>query len=92
MPGPDISDRELADTIRRAPALYNHGSSTMRMGRPDDPAAVVDADGAVRGVQGLTVADASVFPAMPRVATNVPAIVVAERIASVLRERLAPHN
>lgn len=92
VPGPDISDQELAEAIRRAPAHYNHGSSTMRMGRPDDPAAVVDADGAVRGVQGLTVADASVFPAMPRVATNVPAIVVAERIASVLRERLTTPN
>lgn len=92
VPGPDISDRELADIIRRAPAHYNHGSATMRMGRPDDPTAVVDADGTVRGVEGLTVADASVFPAMPRVATNVPAIAVAERIASVLRERLFPSN
>ncbi|GGQ91309.1 GMC family oxidoreductase [Streptomyces asoensis] len=92
IPGADISDRELADTVRRAPAHYNHAAATMRMGRPDDPAAVVDADGAVHGVQGLSVADASVFPAMPRVATNVPAVVVAERIASVLRERLAPHT
>ncbi|MGW7530561.1 GMC family oxidoreductase [Streptomyces sp. NPDC054783] len=92
VPGPGVSDEDLAEAIRRAPAHYNHGSSTMRMGRPDDPAAVVDTDGAVHGVQGLTVADASVFPAMPRVATNVPAIVVAERIASVLRERLTTHN
>ncbi|WP_030062557.1 MULTISPECIES: GMC family oxidoreductase [Streptomyces] len=92
VPGPDVSDEDLAEAIRRAPAHYNHGSSTMRMGGPDDPAAVVDADGAVHGVQGLTVADASVFPAMPRVATNVPAIVVAERIAGVLRERLTTDN
>ncbi|MFC1436253.1 GMC family oxidoreductase [Streptacidiphilus sp. N1-3] len=92
VPGPDISDAELADAVRRAPAHYNHGSSTMRMGRAEDPGAVVDTDGAVRGVQGLTVADASVFPAMPRVATNVPAIVVAERIAAVLRERLATRD
>jgi choline dehydrogenase len=92
VPGPGIGDRELADAVRRAPAHYNHGSATMRMGRPDDPTAVVDAEGSVHGVEGLTVADASVFPAMPRVATNVPTLVVAERIASVLRERLAPRT
>jgi choline dehydrogenase len=89
VPGPAVSDEELADAVRRAPAHYNHGSSTMRMGPRRDPDAVVDADGAVHGVQGLTVADASVFPAMPRVATNVPTIVIAERIASVLQERMS---
>lgn len=87
VPGPDVSDRELADAVRRAPAHYNHGSSTMRMGARQDPDAVVDTDGAVHGVEGLTVADASVIPVMPRVATNVPTIVIAERIASVLKER-----
>ncbi|MEU8199156.1 GMC family oxidoreductase N-terminal domain-containing protein [Microbispora amethystogenes] len=89
VPGSGVSDEELADAIRRAPAHYNHGSSTMRMGPRRDPDAVVDTDGAVYGVEGLTVADASVFPAMPRVATNVPTIVIAERIASVLKERLS---
>jgi choline dehydrogenase len=89
VPGPGVDDADLAEAIRRAPAHYNHGSCTMRMGRRADPAAVVDADGAVHGVDGLTVADASVFPVIPRVATNVPAIVVAERIASVLSARLA---
>jgi choline dehydrogenase len=89
VPGPDVGDEELADAIRRAPAHYNHGSSTMRMGRYKDPAAVVDTNGAVYGVDGLTVADASAFPAMPRVATNVPVIVLAERIASVLKEQIA---
>jgi choline dehydrogenase len=64
----------------------------MRMGRQEDPTAVVDTNGAVHGVEGLTIADASVFPVIPRVATNVPAIVVAERIASVLNEQLATRN
>lgn len=92
VPGPDVGDDELADAIRRAPAHYNHGSCTMRMGRQEDPTAVVDTNGAVHGVEGLTIADASVFPVIPRVATNVPAIVVAERIASVLNEQLATRN
>lgn len=89
VPGPGVGDEELAEAIRRAPAHYNHGSCTMRMGRRDDPTAVVDSDGAVYGVEGLTVADASAFPVIPRVATNVPTIVIAERIASVLEERMS---
>jgi choline dehydrogenase len=89
VPGQAVGDEQLVDVIRQAPAHYNHGSSTMRMGRYKDPGAVVDAKGAVYGVEGLTVADASVFPAMPRVATNVPVIVVAERIAAVLEEQFA---
>ncbi|GAA0573403.1 GMC family oxidoreductase N-terminal domain-containing protein [Paractinoplanes ferrugineus] len=89
VPGPDVSDRDLADAVRRAPAHYNHGSSTMRMGPRRDPDAVVDGDGAVYGIEGLTVADASVIPAIPRVATNVPTIVIAERIASVLKARMS---
>jgi choline dehydrogenase-like flavoprotein len=48
-----------------------------------DPAtgAVVDARGAVHGVERLYVADASVMPTIPAANTNLPTIVVAERIA-----------
>jgi choline dehydrogenase len=49
-----------------------------------DPAAgaVVDARGAVHGIDRLFVADASVMPTIPSANTNLPTIVVAERIAS----------
>ena len=45
---------------------------------------VTDADGHVVGVEGLVVADASVMPVTPRATTNVPTVVLAERIARTL--------
>jgi choline dehydrogenase-like flavoprotein len=52
------------------------------MGRADDPDAVVDPQGRVRGVAGLRVADASIMPSVPRGNTNIPTIMVAEKIAA----------
>jgi choline dehydrogenase-like flavoprotein len=46
--------------------------------------AVTDASGHVLGVDGLMVADASVMPAVPRATTNLPTVVVAERIVAGL--------
>jgi choline dehydrogenase-like flavoprotein len=51
------------------------------MGPRPDHCAVVDARGAVHGIDGLWVADASVMPAIPAAGTNLTAIVIAERIA-----------
>jgi 5-(hydroxymethyl)furfural/furfural oxidase len=55
------------------------------MGASDDPLAVTDARGAVYGVEGLHVCDASLMPSIPRANTNVPTIMIAERVADVLR-------
>ena len=52
------------------------------MGRIDDPDAVVDTSGRVRGVGGLRVVDASIMPAVPRGNTNIPTIMLAEKIAA----------
>jgi choline dehydrogenase-like flavoprotein len=50
-----------------------------------DPAtSVCDPAGRVHGRPGLTVADASIFPTIPRANTNIPAVVVGERIAQLL--------
>ena len=57
------------------------------MGRPDDRDAVVDPAGRVIGVTGLRVADASVMPSVPSANTNIPTIMVAERIADAVRGR-----
>jgi 5-(hydroxymethyl)furfural/furfural oxidase len=59
-----------------------HASCTCRMGRADDPMSVVDTEGRVKGVQGLRVVDASVFPIVPSANTNFPTLMVAEKIAS----------
>jgi choline dehydrogenase/5-(hydroxymethyl)furfural/furfural oxidase len=58
------------------------------MGVERDSDAVVDNSGAVFGVDGLWVADASVFPDIPRAATHLPVMAVAGRIASGIAERL----
>lgn len=55
-------DRWLLETIGDT----GHICGTCRMGAPDDPRTVVDPAGRVLGVEGLWVADASVFPEVPR--------------------------
>ncbi len=61
-----------------------HPSGTCRMGRSDDPMAVVDNQGRVFGVRGLRVCDASIFPCVPRANTNIPTIMCAEKIADLV--------
>ena len=87
-PGPEIADEDLAEAVRRAPSHYNHASGTARMGVRSDSMAVVDPRCAVHGAQALSIVDASIFPAIPRVPTNPATIAVAERAATFLREAL----
>jgi 5-(hydroxymethyl)furfural/furfural oxidase len=61
-----------------------HASCTCRMGRADDPMAVTDTQGRVKGVQGLRVVDASIFPIVPCANTNFPTFMTAEKIASTM--------
>jgi 5-(hydroxymethyl)furfural/furfural oxidase len=61
-----------------------HICGTCRMGAPDDPRSVVDPGGRVLGVEGLWVADASVFPEVPRANTNLPTIAAAERLSDLI--------
>jgi 5-(hydroxymethyl)furfural/furfural oxidase len=80
-------DEALAQHIRDNVAGMFHPVGTCRMGDANDPAAVVDVTGRVRGVGGLRVVDASIMPTVPRGNTNLPTIMVAEKIsAAVLRE------
>ncbi len=67
--------------IRRAAVGVWHASCTCRMGTDNDPMAVTDNQGRVRGIAGLRVVDASIFPVVPCANTNFPTIMTAEKIA-----------
>ena len=64
-----------------------HPSCTCRMGDPSDPMAVVDPMGRVIGAENLFVADASVMPEVSRTNTNIPTIMIAERVAEMVGRR-----
>jgi 5-(hydroxymethyl)furfural/furfural oxidase len=77
-------DEALEAFVRKAAIGVWHASCSCRMGRADDPMAVVDTQGRVRGVQGLRVVDASIFPVVPCANTNFPTLMSAEKIAETL--------
>ena len=75
-------DDALAEHIRHNVAGTFHPVGTCRMGAPNDPSAVTDPAGRVRGIEGLRVIDASIMPTLPRGNTNIPTIMVAEKLAA----------
>jgi choline dehydrogenase len=77
------TDDDLVEHIRANTQTLYHPTSTCAMGAGED--AVVDPELRVRGVTGLRVVDASVFPAVPRGNTNAPTIMVAEKAADLIR-------
>jgi 5-(hydroxymethyl)furfural/furfural oxidase len=80
-------DAALAEHIEHNVAGTFHPVGTCRMGRADDRDAVTDPAGRVHGVAGLRVIDASIMPTIPRGNTNIPTIMVAEKLAAeMLRE------
>jgi len=85
-PGAELtSDAEIAAAARASAQTLYHPVGTCRMGTDD--ASVVDPDLRVRGVDGLRVVDASVFPAVPRGHTMAPVYMLAEKAADLLRAR-----
>ena len=81
----DIADGPaLQAFVRKAAIGVWHASCTCRMGRADDPMAVVDTQGRVKGVQGLRVVDASIFPIVPCANTNFPTLMTAEKISDAI--------
>ena len=81
-PGAAISDRaSINAALASAVVTYQHPTSTVPMGGVRDSSAVVDVEGRVRGVSGLRVVDASLWPDVPSVATAFPTMMLAESIA-----------
>jgi choline dehydrogenase-like flavoprotein len=89
-PGPDATDQQqLSELIRRTHQTVYHVAGTCRMGAPDDPLAVVDPSLRVRGLTGLRVADASVFPTLTSVNPMCTVLMVAERCVDLILDRSA---
>ncbi|MGV8987998.1 MAG: choline dehydrogenase [Cypionkella sp.] len=81
-PGADVqSDADLDDFIREHVESAYHPCGTSRMGRRDDPMAVVDPELRVIGVEGLRVVDSSVFPQVTNGNLNGPSIMIGEKAA-----------
>jgi choline dehydrogenase-like flavoprotein len=69
---------------RRVVRHYVHPVGTARMGAVNDELAVVDQHGRVHGTSHLRVADASIMPTVPSANTNLPCIMIGERVAAWL--------
>jgi len=80
---PAALERHVRDNVQSA----WHASCTCRMGDPANAQTVVDPGGKVVGAENLFVADASVMPEVSRTNTNIPTIMIAERIAEMVRQR-----
>ena len=81
-PGADVqTDEELNAFISEHVESAYHPCGTCRMGRRDDPNAVVDPTGQVIGVEGLRVADSSIFPRITNGNLNGPSIMVGEKMS-----------
>jgi choline dehydrogenase len=80
---------EIDAWVRAKGETIYHPVGTAKMGLAGDPMAVVDKDCKVIGLEGLRVVDASVIPALIGGNTNAPTIMIAEKVADVIRGRAA---
>jgi 5-(hydroxymethyl)furfural/furfural oxidase len=78
------NDEALEAFVRKAAVGVWHASCTCRMGTEDDPMSVTSPAGRVKGVDGLRVVDASVFPVVPCANTNFPVLMTAEKMADTI--------
>lgn len=84
-PGLEIqSDEDIDRWVRENVESAYHPCGTARMGRDDDKDAVVDTACRVRGLDGVRVVDASVFPTVPYGNINAPTIMAAEKAADLI--------
>jgi choline dehydrogenase len=84
-PGADVvDDAELEAYARASTYTAHHAAGTCPIGAPDDPRAVVDPDLRVLGIDGLRVADASVFPDMIGVNPAITTMMIGERCAELV--------
>ena len=84
-PGNDVNtDAEIDAWVRANVESAYHASCTCKMGDDNDPMAVVDSKGRVRGIEQLRVVDSSIFPSTPNGNLNGPTLMVAEKLADAI--------
>jgi len=81
------SDEMRRALIAEATGMSHHVCSTCAMGHEEDPAAVLDPQCRVRGIEGLRVADASAFPDIVRAGMYIPVMMLAEKAADMILGR-----
>jgi choline dehydrogenase len=87
LPGRTVTD--LAGLTRFAQETVKtnyHPSGSLKMGRDDDPMAVVNARLQVRGIENLRVIDCSIIPAIPSANTNAIALTIGSKAAQMIAE------
>ncbi|MBQ0905074.1 GMC family oxidoreductase [Micromonospora sp. U21] len=84
VPGSAVTDRAALKDFVRQQAWGHHACGTAKIGRPDDPNAVLDGDFRVRGVQGLRVVDASIFPDIPGFFIALAVYMISEKASDVI--------
>jgi choline dehydrogenase len=84
MSGVDLTSDSGIDQFVQDRAWGHHASCTCKIGGDDDPQAVLDSSFRVRGVKGLRVVDASVFPKIPGFFVVMPIYMIAEKAADAI--------
>jgi 5-(hydroxymethyl)furfural/furfural oxidase len=77
-------DGACREWIRAAVVGHWHASCTCRMGAPGDTLAVTDPAARVYGTEGLRICDASIMPMVPCANTNIPTIMIGEKVAATI--------
>ncbi|MCB1715213.1 MAG: dehydrogenase, partial [Candidatus Competibacteraceae bacterium] len=86
---PIQNDADIDRYIRATAITVHHPLGTCRMGDSNDPAAVVDPDLKVKGIDGLRVVDASVMPELVSGNINAAVVMIAEKAADMILQRPA---
>lgn len=85
-PGEDVrSDNELLEACRKLGTTIFHPAGTVKMGSAEDSSAVVDPQLKVHGLRGLRVIDCSIMPTLVSGNTNIPTVMIAEKISDQIR-------
>ncbi len=93
LPGKDVqSDEEIEAFARQYGVSSWHLIGTSKMGPATDPLAVVDAELKVHGLEGLTVADASIMPTSPSANTFAATVMIAEKASDMLKTDLVANK